>query len=156
VASALASVASAALASAALAPVAWRMSGTSTSALDDVDSAAAFTTTAPVAHITRWTAGHTPALTEWEADPEVANAQLSQPSRAHPVNRRTAERQAPGEPPSHWSSDLKLPPIRTVTKRRWLPARAPSIGFTDIVLDAAAPVSSDSGCRLQRVSDSKI
>ena len=60
----LTSVALVALTSAALAQVAWRMSATSTSASDGADLAAAFTTTASIAHITGLIPGRTPAPTE--------------------------------------------------------------------------------------------
>ena len=75
----LTSAALVALTSAALAQVAWRMSATSTSASDGADLAAAFTTTASIAHITGLIPGRIPAPTECQANAEGADRRTSQP-----------------------------------------------------------------------------
>jgi hypothetical protein len=61
---------------------------------DDVVSAAATTAMAMalIARITIHSTGRTAALTERQADSEVADARLSLPQRAHLENWRTAER----------------------------------------------------------------
>jgi len=96
---------------AASAEVAWRVWAEITMAMEDIVSAAATTTTAPV-RITRHTAGPTPAPTEWRADFEscrrAAFAILNGPPGELAYNRTLA---LPGEPPAqlarHHSADVQ-------------------------------------------------
>src|SRR5258708_12032453 len=83
-----------------------------TMAMEDIVSAAATTTTAPV-RITRHTAGPTPAPTEWRADSicrRAAFAILNGPPGELAYNRTLA---LPGEPPAqltrHHSADVQQP-----------------------------------------------